>query len=488
MPTKWNRMDKRPKKFRVGFAVLAMLLCASWPAAPVPAAGAEQAETPAALFSDIDGHWAKDSIEWAAKRGIAAGYEDGTFRPDQPVSEREFIAFVLRARPEPSLPSQAPGEPWHARYYEAAENLGWPVEDRESARPYTRGDAARIIAASRGRTLPEREAILYLLENGLSSGKTAPTPAGYQADDPLTRAEAMTFLYNVERAEAAGEKPSEKQSSEAFALRGVRIGDPESKVLAVLGEPDRLDASPDGYTWLVYNRDYRQYAQIGVSDGQVTALFSNADVWQAPGGVVPGVSPETAAAGAGIGADRIRGRKSFAYARDGLSVTLFLDRQDGGRVEGLLVEKRTAGAVSVRSDRDALAAAYERQIFDMTNAFRAKNGLPALEWNDPAAEAARAHSADMAERGYFDHVTPDGRSPGDRLKAAGLDGYAAYAENIAAGQDSAFTAFNGWINSPGHRANILGEGLETLGVGVVYDADSDYGWYYTQNFYTPPRW
>jgi len=296
--------------------------------------------------------------------------------------------------------------------------------------------------------------------------------------------------------EAANEEAEGRKPAGEFALRGIRIGDAESAVLEALGEPDRRDAAADGSVWLVYNRDYGAYAMIGVSGGTVTALFSNANAWQHDGGVVPGAAPEAAAAHAGVQEARVAGSGTFSYSKDGLDITLYLDRPDGSIVEGVLVKQAPSGATAGgrpaaagagSAAGDALSMAYERQIFDMTNAFRVKKGLAALAWNGLAAEAARAHSADMAARGYFDHVNPDGQSPGDRMKAAGLDGYAAWAENIAAGYGDPFAAFNGWTNSSGHRSNILQQGLEELGVGVVHDADSPYRWYYTQNFYTPPR-
>jgi uncharacterized protein YkwD len=95
------------------------------------------------------------------------------------------------------------------------------------------------------------------------------------------------------------------------------------------------------------------------------------------------------------------------------------------------------------------------------------------------ARAARAHSADMDHRHYFDHDSRDGRSPWDRIKAAGYP--APGAENIAMGQPTAASVMNAWMNSSGHRANILNCGLKSIGVGVQYDSGGpwwteDFGW------------
>ncbi|MGW4116471.1 CAP domain-containing protein [Actinosynnema sp. NPDC004786] len=120
----------------------------------------------------------------------------------------------------------------------------------------------------------------------------------------------------------------------------------------------------------------------------------------------------------------------------------------------------------------------EAAVVELTNAARAEHGCPALAADDRLAAAARAHSADMAAQDYFDHVSLDGRSFVDRVKAAGYP--APGAENIAAGQRTAEAVVKGWMDSPGHRANILNCKLKALGVGMA--RGGSYGIYWTQNF------
>jgi len=456
--------------------------------------GAHAASAGNASFKDVGNHWARNVIAWAAGNGIANGFDDGTFRPDLKISEREFLALVLRAFPEYEVPEQKAGEPWYVRYYAAAKRLGWPVDDMEAKREYTRGDAARIIAAAHGKRLSEVDAVRYLLNNGLARGKTSATPEGFAAGDPLTRAEALTFIFNVKHAEAESGRGGTDGSGEAdkpgevLALRGIAIGDAESAVLDALGEPDRREPSAGGYTWLVYNAEYARYAQIGTSGGRVVALFSNADVWEQEDGLKPGASLQAAAAHAGVALGDLKDREFYAYGKDGFRITLYLDLH-ANAVEGMLVEQAGAAGRSVGARADAadgeLELAYERQIFELTNVFRLKHGRSALSWHDIAAKAAKLHSADMAEREFFDHINPDGADPWDRMASAGIGDYQAYGENIAAGYRNAFEAHTGWVNSSGHRNNHLHDRFETLGVGVEHVVDSEYGWYYTQNFYTP---
>lgn len=123
--------------------------------------------------------------------------------------------------------------------------------------------------------------------------------------------------------------------------------------------------------------------------------------------------------------------------------------------------------------------AYAREVFDLTNAEREKYGLSPLKWSDDLAAVATAHSQDMIDRNYFDHYTPEGLSPGDRLHEAGIS-FSVMCENIAAGQATPEDVVEGWMNSPGHRANILNERVTELGVGYV--EGGYYGTYWTQVF------
>ncbi|WP_309235732.1 CAP domain-containing protein [Streptomyces sp. TRM64462] len=90
---------------------------------------------------------------------------------------------------------------------------------------------------------------------------------------------------------------------------------------------------------------------------------------------------------------------------------------------------------------------------------------------------ARAFSQDMAARDFFSHTDPDGDSPWDRAAQAGVEGLGG--ENIARGQADAAAVMESWMNSEGHRANILNCDFTTLGVGVHF---GDGGPWWTQNF------
>lgn len=109
----------------------------------------------------------------------------------------------------------------------------------------------------------------------------------------------------------------------------------------------------------------------------------------------------------------------------------------------------------------------EAQVLALTNQERAKSGCGPLRMNSALTKAAEAHAADMVDEHFFAHDSLDGRSPFDRMKAAGFKG-GAMAENIAVGYSSAAAVVKGWMNSPGHRQNILNCTYTLIGIG--YDS------------------
>ncbi|MBH0228625.1 SafA/ExsA family spore coat assembly protein [Halobacillus sp. KCTC 3957] len=123
----------------------------------------------------------------------------------------------------------------------------------------------------------------------------------------------------------------------------------------------------------------------------------------------------------------------------------------------------------------------EQQVINLTNQERAKNGLPALKANWQLSRVARYKSVDMRDKNYFSHTSPTYGSPFQMMKNFNIN-YRRAAENIAAGQRTPQEVVNGWMNSPGHRKNILDPNLKQIGVG--YAKGGSYGHYWTQMFIT----
>lgn len=121
------------------------------------------------------------------------------------------------------------------------------------------------------------------------------------------------------------------------------------------------------------------------------------------------------------------------------------------------------------------------EVLNLVNEERAKYNVAPLKWDDSLAALAESHCEDMIDRNFFAHNTPDGQTPFDRMKAAGIS-YSSAGENIAAGQYSPQNVMDSWMNSPGHRKNILNPDFEYIGVGLA--RGGSYGIYWAQEFAT----
>ena len=105
-----------------------------------------------------------------------------------------------------------------------------------------------------------------------------------------------------------------------------------------------------------------------------------------------------------------------------------------------------------------------------------------LEMNAVIRGVARRHSLDMAEQNFFEHESPDGRDPFDRMSEAGYDGPAPWGENIQAGAYGAADAVASLLSSVTHCQNIMDPDYRVIGVGFASDVTSSYGAYWTQTF------
>lgn len=148
-----------------------------------------------------------------------------------------------------------------------------------------------------------------------------------------------------------------------------------------------------------------------------------------------------------------------------------------------LIPQMSSESVEEREARARMEAAervsdLELKVHAGINAERAKQGRSPLEWDAGLASVARAHSDDMTGRDYFSHDTPEGLDPTDRLHRAGLNCRKGYRYGIAENIDiettlgnldrTAEEAVRGWINSPGHRTNLLNRGYNRTGVGASF--------------------
>ena len=411
-------------------------------------------------FSDVpESGLFSDAVSYLSGRGIISGYEDGTFRPYGQLTRAEAATIIVRAGNLPvsdikSTYSDVPNNHWARKYIMSATRSqiisGMGDGTFSPDTPVTYNQIIKMIVC------------LMDLE-GYASDRGG-WPSGYlraaldaevfdteiyralqtRGNDNAVRGDVAIFVYNSVIADLRG-----------FFVNGT------SYTLGMdagsLPTPDETLPSTAKFTWYVYGtKTYENFFAAGVYDGKVVALSSSG--------------------------------KGFTY-----KLLSFGEKPEGSVPYGIYVDKNAGGTVHgvyIRSDSyresdvvsDYTLAGESKFNFHVTNAFRVAHGKAPLVWDSKAATSARLHSKDMAEKDYFSHESLDGRKVPDRLRAAGIS-HRSYGENIAAGRSLGFKNYDAWVNSEGHRKNILSN-QKYLGVGAAYNAASTYGYYFTQNFYS----
>jgi uncharacterized YkwD family protein len=139
------------------------------------------------------------------------------------------------------------------------------------------------------------------------------------------------------------------------------------------------------------------------------------------------------------------------------------------------------GQIIMIPDTNSLTS-YEQQVFDLVNKERSARGLGTLKYNSEVARCARFKSEDMIDKGYFSHTSPTYGSPFKMMESFGIR-FSNGGENIAYGQKTAQEVMNSWMNSAGHKANILSAAYTQMGVGVAKASNGTLYW--TQLFIKP---
>ncbi len=134
------------------------------------------------------------------------------------------------------------------------------------------------------------------------------------------------------------------------------------------------------------------------------------------------------------------------------------------------------------AETKATNGSYEAQVVELVNKERAAQGLSPLKFNAELSNVARVKAADLRDKNYFAHNSPTYGSPFDMMKSFGIR-YTAAGENIAKGYMNPTSVMNGWMNSPGHKANIMNGNFTEIGVGYV--SGSNGSGYWVQMFIRP---
>ncbi len=252
------------------------------------------------------------------------------------------------------------------------------------------------------------------------------------------------------------------------------------------GSPAAIEKSEYGFSWYVYHKNYSRFVLVGIQNNKVMGLYSNsADMLF-----------ESLKVGAAKNSVRqvlrtkeytgpvesiLKGNTNYTLSLTGERdvfmngqkyITVFYDNIKGGTLTAVqIIDYATEQGFGYLSAPDTkLAESYERISFYLINSIRVRFGKPVLQYDNNMAKVAAAHSQDMITRRYFDHLNPQGQKVDGRIEAAGYS-YRSCGENIAKDHPSAISAHENYLNSPGHRDNILGD-FKHLGVGVRMDGKS----------------
>ena len=259
------------------------------------------------------------------------------------------------------------------------------------------------------------------------------------------------------------------------------IGQSEEQLVKLFGLPVRIDPDKSDFDWYIYNSQYSRYLQVGVRKGMVVAVYTNSADLVLDNKLRFGMEMEEIKAAYNEKASFFD--NCLTMNEQAVLIKAFIDMHENNKLTSLLITKKN---IPMRSSVDnefntRVLKSYELQLMDMANSVRIRYGIPAFTWSEKLADVARLHSIDMVEKGYFSHTNKEGESSFDRIRKIGLN-FRLAAENIAMGYENAIFAHEAWMNSSGHRRNILCTATH-FGAGVASNTEGYL--YYTQNFYTP---
>jgi uncharacterized protein YkwD len=281
-------------------------------------------------------------------------------------------------------------------------------------------------------------------------------------------------------------RPSTERPKEGLSLL---IGENVESLEKEYGKPQRIDETIYGYQWYIYNLHHKQYFQVGVEDNHVVTVFALGDQFNTQY--------------IDTNVDINMGGNTYRFELNDTDINLRPLIQLGDIYVQLYFDKFTGELSSVRfinaetlvkersyelvyhgnlieppAPDDTLwekaQSGTEKEIFDITNVLRLRNGLKKLSWDENVAKAAFEHSKDMFETNEYSHTSSKYGNLSNRLKMANIE-YQLAGENIAANYTDGPAVVEGWLNSQSHRQALLSKKYTDIGVGV-------YQKYYTQDF------
>lgn len=274
-------------------------------------------------------------------------------------------------------------------------------------------------------------------------------------------------------------------------FKNIKIGDSKESVIEKLSEPNRIDKSEYKFNWYVYNTYKENFIMVGIKKDKVVALFTNNIDSCENEKIYINKDMEYIKENYEILSYKHKGNIKYKISSNDeydiiykhkKYITVFYDKFNENKIWAYqIIEQSCEDEVNTiyPSENNDIEKSFMYEIIDLTNSTRYKYNLEKLSYDEKATICARKHSKDMRDNNFFDHKNLHDESPFDRMEKEGIN-YSTAGENIAAGQTSAIFVHNGWMNSQGHRKNILGN-YKYIGVGVIFGGK--YKTYYTENFF-----
>lgn len=424
----------------------------------------------AADFSDLPSDTAyRDAITSLADKGIITGYGDGTFKPKGHITRAEASAIIVRAAnldndSSKSIYSDVPNSHWACGYIMAAtkakilDGFGNGVFSPSGKVTYNQIIKMLVCMAGLG-------------DNAINNGGW---PSGY-IEEAYKRGIIGRDVYDSIKRRNTGNSPATREDVALFAYNTLSYM--ENNTLSVGGKklslgmsaaeldtPDETLSSTANFKWYVYGTSsYKNFYAVGVDKNKVVAIAST-----------------------GLGFNYKGYKCGSKKAADEKSEYIYTDKNDGNIIHSVLIfdDNYDIGFSSSSSINADKISGESKMNFHFTNAFRVYHKLSPLKWSNEASVSARLHSEDMAKNNYFSHDGQNGSTCGSRMELQGIN-WMSCGENIAGGtiRYLGFHSFDGWVNSEGHRKNMLHDAFTHLGVGIAYDKASKYTYYHTQNFF-----
>ncbi|MCU5745593.1 CAP domain-containing protein [Staphylococcus sp. SQ8-PEA] len=281
-------------------------------------------------------------------------------------------------------------------------------------------------------------------------------------------------------------------NKQEFAINNIQMNMSRAEVEKVLGKPKRVTTNEYGTKWYTYyHHNYKGFILVSYINNKVHALYTNQNSISSKSKIKYN-SPKhfvREQLGKPLKYKR-KGNKRFKvdnreydnYEKDGMYTTIFYDKYNQQNLTAILIvskkmENRLQDQYGVQTKN--LASSFELQNFDIINGERAQRNLSTLSYSKALQSVAKRHSYDMIKNNYFDHQDLEGNSPFDRIKQRQIS-FNGAGENIAAGQQNSIFAHQAFMNSKGHRRNILRSEYKMLGVGVDFDKTNRPYW--TENY------